>query len=103
MFITVAAVPAALTGASAFLGQGMQDAIGKNWFDLVIDTVSDIMLPAGGLGFALFVGWRLGDTTRRAQFSPGMAGSFYRGWLLMLRWFVPLAVGAVFLSAMGLI
>lgn len=102
-FITVLVIPAALTGGSVFLGETMQNAIGKNWFDLVLDSVSDLMLPLGGLGFALFVGWRLGEVTRRAQFPPGMSGAAYKAWLLVLRWFVPLAVGAVFLHAIGLV
>ncbi len=101
--ITLLVVPAALTGASALLGEGMQRVVGKNWFDLVIDTVADLMLPVGGLGFAIFVAWRLGEVKRRAQFPPGIASAAYLGWLMVLRWFVPLAVGAVFLHAIGLI
>jgi NSS family neurotransmitter:Na+ symporter len=81
----------------------MQRVVGKNWFDLVIDTVADLMLPVGGLGFAIFVAWRLGEVKRRAQFPPGIASAAYLGWLMVLRWFVPLAVGAVFLHAIGLI
>ena len=102
-FITVLVIPAALTGGSVLLGEKMVSVVGKNWFDLILDAVSDLMLPIGGLGFAIFVAWRLGEATRRGQFPPGMSGAAYKGWLMVLRWFVPLAVGAVFLHAIGIV
>jgi NSS family neurotransmitter:Na+ symporter len=101
--VVVLMVPAALTGATTFFGSGMEDLLGKNWFDLLFDSVSNLAMPLGGLGFALYCGWRLGETTRRAQFPEGFSWRLYRGWLLILRWLVPAAVVVIFLHAVGLI
>ena len=95
--IAVLVVPAALTGATRFFGEDFAAVFGRNWFDLV----SNWLMPLGGLGFALFAGWRLEEATRRGQFPPGLAALFYRGWLLVLRIVVPLAVVAIFLHAVG--
>ena len=84
-------------------GRNLEQALGSNWFDLVLDGVSNWMMPIGGLGFALFAGWRLTEVTRRAQFPPGMVWVFYRGWLFVLRFVVPVAVVAIFLHAVGLL
>ncbi len=101
--IALASVPAALSGGGGFFGQGLTQLVGKNWFDLVFDAVTNWMMPAGGLGFAVFGGWVLADATRRAQFPSTFADVLYRGWLLVLRFGVPLAVVTVFLHAIGLL
>ena len=101
--LAVAAIPAALSGGEGLFGQGLVRIAGKNWFDLMFDSVSNWMMPAGGLGFAIFGGWVLGDATRRAQFPSTFANVLYRGWLLVLRFGVPLAVLTVFLHAVGLL
>lgn len=101
--IALASVPAALSGGGGPFGEGLAELIGKRWFDLIFDAVSNWMMPAGGLGFAVFGGWVLADPARRAQFPPGFAGALYRGWLMVLRFGVPLAVVTVFLHAIGLL
>jgi NSS family neurotransmitter:Na+ symporter len=101
--IALVSVPAALSGTEGFFGQGLVRLVGSNWFDLVFDTVSNWLMPAGGLGFAIFGGWVLADATRRAQFPSTFAAVLYRGWLLVLRFGVPLAVITVFLHAVGLL
>lgn len=101
--IGLLSIPTSLTGATVLFGDGFARIFGKNWFDLVLDTVSNWIMPLGGLGFALFVGWRLREPLRRDQFPPGLSFTAYRGWLLVLRYFVPLAVAAVFLHAVGVI
>ncbi len=101
--ITLLAVPSALTGSSPLLGPRLEALAGRNWFDLVADLSTNWLLPCGGLGMAVFVAWRLGEPERRAQFAAGSRlGAGYAGWLAVLRYFVPLAVGAVFLHAVGL-
>ena len=101
--LAVLSIPTALTGSTELFGHGFEQVFGKNWFDLVLDTVSNWIMPLGGLGFALFAGWGLREPLRREQFPPGLAYSAYRGWLMVLRYFVPLAVGAVFLHAVGVL
>ena len=102
-FIVLLGIPSALTGAVPFLGQGLQEIFGKNWFDLVFDTAANLMLPAGGLGFAIYTAWRLGEVRRREQFSSGLSARMYTSWLLVLRWLVPVAVVVVVLHALGVV
>jgi NSS family neurotransmitter:Na+ symporter len=100
--VALLAVPSALTGASELLGPRMQEAVGHNWFDLVADIASNWALPFGGMGMALFVSWRLPPTLRRAEFASGSRyARFYAGWLVTLRFVVPVAIVAVFLRAVG--
>lgn len=98
--ITLMGIPAALAnGANPWLSG--ENFFGKNWFDFVADTTSNVFLPIGGFGIALFVGWRLKDADRRAQFdAAGWRGRLYRGWLEVIRIVVPIAVLVVFLRKM---
>ncbi len=101
--IALLAVPSALSGSSALFGSGMEAAVGSNWFDLVADIASNWCLPVGGMGIALFVAWRLPDELRRDEFGRGSRwASFYAGWLVALRYVVPIAIAAIFLHAVGL-
>ena len=98
----VAAVPAALSGGDGFFGAGMTERFGTSWFGAVADLTSNWLIPLGGLGIALFAGWRLSEPTRRAEFARGSAlGRAYAVWLFLLRWVGPVAVVAVFLHAIG--
>jgi NSS family neurotransmitter:Na+ symporter len=100
--VALLAIPSALTGSSELLGARMQEALGHNWFDLVADIASNWALPFGGMGIALFVSWRLPERLRRAEFSSGSSlARFYAGWLVTLRFVVPVAIAAVFLHAIG--
>ena len=101
--VALATVPTALSGGDGLFGARFAGLAGSNWFDLVFDTVSNWMMPAGGLGFAIFGGWVLADATRRAQFPATFPRVLYRGWLLVLRFGVPLAVVTVFLHAVGVL
>ncbi len=101
--ITLLGIPSALTGATVFFGTGMEEKFGKNWFDLISDFSSNYLLPLGGFGIALFVAWKVGDKLREDEFLAGSKfGKFYGIWLGVLRFFVPIAVGLVFLKAIGI-
>jgi NSS family neurotransmitter:Na+ symporter len=96
-------IPSALTGSTTFFGSSMEQTLGANWFDLISGIVSNWMLPAGGLGMAIFAGWFLPESLRRSEFVAGTRlGGLYRAWLQILRYLVPIAVGAVFLHILGL-
>ncbi|MBX3272282.1 MAG: sodium-dependent transporter [Sandaracinaceae bacterium] len=108
-------IPSALSGGTELFGSGFSTAIagalgqerGKNWFDGLDYLASNWMLPLGGLGLALFAGWRLDDVKRRAALSEG--GTFgrivplYLGWLWLLRIVAPIAIVLVMLHAIGLL
>ena len=57
----------------------------------------------GGLGIAMFCAWRLDDAVRRKGFLEGSSYGLraYRGWLIVLKYLVPVAIIAVFLHSLG--
>jgi NSS family neurotransmitter:Na+ symporter len=100
--ITALALPSALAGGTYLFGTGFQETVGKNWFDLMADTVCNWMLPIGGLGIALFIPWSLAKKLERAPL--GITGQRICGvWLWVLKYFVPIAVIAVFTHSIGLV
>lgn len=103
--IAVLGIPSALSGGSEIFGSQVAELTGgKNWFDTFDYVASNWLLPLGGLGIALFVAWRMGDEARRRAFEAGTRlGRLYWGWVLLLRYIVPVGVIAVFLHAIGVL
>jgi len=102
--IAVFGIPSALSGSTEWFGQTMVSAIGMNWFDALSYLSNNWMLPLGGLGIAAFTGWRLNDAIRHDHFLSGSKlGMFYRGWLFLLKYVVPVAIAFVFLRAVGVL
>ena len=69
---------------------------GKTPFDLIDYLVSNILMPVGGMLYALFAGWWLTKATLLEEIGLG-DGAMFRLWLLLVRVIAPLAVAAVFL------
>jgi NSS family neurotransmitter:Na+ symporter len=71
----------------------------RNWFDSVDYLASNWGLPLGGMGIALFAAWGLGGEARRVAFSEGSklgkSDMAFAGWLVILRYLVPIGIGAV--------
>ena len=68
---------------------------GKTPFDLIDYLVSNILLPLGGMLYALFAGWWLTKETCLEEI--GLEdGAVFKLWLLLVRIVAPLAVAAVF-------
>jgi NSS family neurotransmitter:Na+ symporter len=67
----------------------------KTPFDLIDYLVSNILMPLGGMMYALFAGWWLSKTVSVRELGMG-DGATYRLWLLLVRIVAPLAVAAVF-------
>ena len=57
--------------------------------------VSNVMMPLGGMLYALFAGWWLSKETSVYELGIG-DGSLFKLWLLLVRIVAPLAVAAVF-------
>ena len=75
---------------------------GKNRFDFFDHLASNWMLPLGGLFIALFSAWRVGAAAREEGFKSGTRlANLYWAWVHLLRYFVPVAVIAVFLYLVG--
>ena len=97
-------IPSALAGGPGFFGAGMHALVGANWFDAADYLISNWVLPIGGLGVALFTAWRLDDAVRHDHFLSGSKlAVFYKVWLGLLRFVVPVAIVLVLLHALGII
>ena len=68
---------------------------GKTPFDLIDYIVTNILMPLGGLLYALFAGWWLSRDTSIYEMGVG-DGVIFKLWLLLVRVVAPLAVAAVF-------
>jgi len=105
--IFVLGVPSALSGATALFGGDLAAATGRSWFDWFDYVSSNWILPLSGLGLALLCAWRVGGEARRVAFASGSRlgqwGAFYVSWLMLLRFLVPVAIGAIFLHVLGFI
>jgi NSS family neurotransmitter:Na+ symporter len=73
---------------------------GKTPFDLIDYIVSNILMPLGGMLYALFAGWWLSKKISVGELGMG-EGAVYKLWLLLVRIVAPLAVAAIFVSNLG--
>ena len=102
--IALVGIPSALSGGTEIFGSGFASVFGKNWFDSLDYLATNWMLPLGGLGISVFTAWRMNEALRHDDFLSGTKlAAFYKGWLLLLKFVVPVAIVLVFLHAVGLI
>jgi NSS family neurotransmitter:Na+ symporter len=67
---------------------GTMDYLASNWF-----------LPVGGFLIAIFTGWLLSPASTRKELEDGHGVlSSFKGWLFLIRFIAPLAVGAIIVS-----
>lgn len=72
---------------------------GHTWFDLIREGVNNIVLPLGGLAFALMVGWGIPEERFRAALpleNPALFSLLYGA----IRYLVPLAITALFVMVL---
>ncbi|MBK9260661.1 MAG: sodium-dependent transporter [Polyangiaceae bacterium] len=107
IFIFLLGIPSALSGGKGFFGAGVTQIVGKNWFDAFDYLASNWMLPLGGLGIALFAGYRIDAAARAADFADGSRlGKLlfvYMGWLQLIRFVAPIAILFIILHAIGVV
>lgn len=105
--LVTAGIPSALSGGGGLFGATMADATGRSWFDWFDYVASNWMLPLSGLGIALVAAWKVGGEARQAAFATGSTlgalGRVYASWLVLLRYVVPVGIGAIFLHAIGVL
>jgi NSS family neurotransmitter:Na+ symporter len=70
---------------------------GKTPFDLIDYLVNSVMMPLGGLLYAIFAGWWLSKDTSIYEMGIG-DGAMFKLWLLLVRIVAPLVVAAIFVS-----
>jgi NSS family neurotransmitter:Na+ symporter len=71
--------------------------MGRNLFDFANILVTNILIPVGALGAALFTGWFVPKT----RYQGSRVSSFL--YLIVLRWLVPIAIGIIFLDSINVI
>jgi len=76
--------------------------LGNSIFDFLDKLCSDWLLPAGGLLFTLFVGWKMSRTDVYDEFTNGgsLKGSvaLFRTVWFLLRYVAPVGIAVVFLT-----
>ena len=104
VLIALVGVPSALSGGTALFGESFAGVFGRNWFDTFDYLASNWILPLGGLGISIFTAWRLDDAIRHKEFLEGSnAAFFYKAWLFLLKFIVPVGIVLIFLNAIGII
>jgi NSS family neurotransmitter:Na+ symporter len=71
-----------------------------DWFDFI---TAAIMMPIGGIIVALFVGYVMDKQLLRNKLVPYMGETFYKVWLIMIRYVAPLAIFVLMLNETGII
>jgi len=67
----------------------------KNPFDLTIYVVQQIIMPIGGMLYAIFVGWWVSREVSLSEI--GLEdGAVFKLWMLLVRVVAPLAIAVVF-------
>ncbi len=95
---------ACLIGVLCVAALGVPATVSEAWFGLADHIVSNWALPLGGVGVALFVAWRMDGALRRGEFEAGSSlTGFYRAWLWMLRYPVPVCIVLVLLHALNVL
>lgn len=72
---------------------------GHTWFDLIREGVNNIILPLGGLAFALMVGWGL-PRDRVVQTLSLESGALFQILYALIRFVVPVAIIALFVGVL---
>ena len=80
-----------MTGSISWL-----TVMGQNFFDAANTLCSDILIPLGAMGTALFTGWFVPNT----RYQGSRVASFL--YLVVLRWAVPIAILIIFLESMNI-
>jgi NSS family neurotransmitter:Na+ symporter len=70
---------------------------GKTFFDLFDFLVINLMMPAGGILIAIFLGWRVKQRFSREELYGDAPSIWYGAWRFLLRYFAPLVLTGIFL------
>ena len=74
----------------------------KTPFDLIDYVVTNILMPLGGMFYALFAGWWISKETILEEIGVG-EGALLKLWLILCRVIAPLAVALVFFFNLGIV
>jgi NSS family neurotransmitter:Na+ symporter len=102
---TVVAIFAWLLGIAALLSLNVWSGFtlfDKGVLDLLDYVTANIMLPLGGFLIAIFVGWRMSQSSVMSELRLRNIRAF-RVWFFLVRYLAPVAIVVVFLRAVSLI
>ena len=74
---------------------------GQNLFELLDYLTTNLMLPLGGLGLAVFAGWVLSQNDSQQELALPEQG--FQAWQLLIKYLAPGAVFLVFLHVVGVL
>ncbi len=96
-------IPSALSGSGAMFGS-WSALYGKDFFSTVDYISNNWLLPVCGMLIALFAGWQVDKRLLREEFLSGSkAVRWFRPWLFLIRYIVPLGILCILLQKGGLI
>lgn len=101
----IATIAASILGVFASLSLGIMKGVtlfGKNIFDILDYSASNVMLPLGGLLIVLFVGWFGGKKMLKAELSNEgeLKTKYYPYFNFAVKFIAPVAIAAVFIYCM---
>jgi NSS family neurotransmitter:Na+ symporter len=102
---TVVAILAWLLGIAALLSLNVWSGFtlfDKGVLDLLDYVTANILLPLGGFLIAIFVGWRMSQSSVMSELRLRNIRAF-RVWFFLVRYLAPVAIVVVFLRAVSLI
>jgi neurotransmitter:Na+ symporter, NSS family len=90
--------------------QGMTDYLSINFesgkktlFDMLEYLTDIILLPVAGLLMAIFVGYKVNQTTLKSELKEDMGNILFTIWYFSIRYIAPLALIFMFLNLLGII
>lgn len=98
-----------LVGVTASLGLGSWSNItiigGRDIFDSLDFTASNILLPLGGMLMCIFIGWVWGieNAIKEASNEGKLAFKLAPYWAFLVKWVAPIAILIVFLNSSGIL
>ncbi len=104
----ITAVAAAFTGVFCTLSWSTFEGVtiaGRNIFDTLDFTASNILLPLGGLLIVLFVGWYMKSVEVKEELSNkgALKIKLFSAFLFIVRFIAPIAIAIIFLHGIGII
>lgn len=97
----IVGIAAALLGLLSVLSfnifSGMRVLGHFDLFTLITDLSTNIFLPIGGIGYALFAGWVMHKKATLDELNPS-SPLVYSSWRLLIRFIAPIAIGVVLIS-----
>lgn len=74
---------------------------GKNFFDMMDYLTSNLIMPIGGIGISLFVGWVIFDVAEKELTSDGYYNFPLMGlWRFICRYVAPIAIGWILVTGL---